>query len=318
MAVIRRRAPAGVRVPLVVALSAACCGLGTGAWAQEPSPAGLRYQPALEVPLTVAGVLGSLGPQLLTDETRSWTCRWCDRGADGGPVLNRLDAAARRHWRWDDVEKAHGWSNSTLALALVVPVGGFVAVRGGVGDGFGEEMLVVLESTALSLAATQGTKYLFRRARPWTRHGQAPPGDRPGSRESMLSFVSGHSSLAFAVAVSTGSLASLRRDEGREWVWIGGLTFAASTAYLRVAADRHYLTDVLAGAAVGAAVGWIVPRMVDRRPDLAGAVPARRERTVPLLAVSLGAGRSGGARSAVVLTGGLHGRGGYLSAAWGF
>ena len=42
-------------------------------------------------------------------------------------------------------------------------------------------------------------------------------------------------------------------------MWATGLTFAAATAYLRVAADKHYFTDVLASAAIGVAVGWAVP-----------------------------------------------------------
>jgi len=39
---------------------------------------------------------------------------------------------------------------------------------------------------------------------------------------------------------------------------IAGLGFAA-TACLRIAADRHYATDVLSGAAVGSAIGFTVP-----------------------------------------------------------
>jgi membrane-associated phospholipid phosphatase len=204
-------------------------------------------------------------------------------------------------------------------LSFVAPTTAFVAARGGFSDGFGDEMLLVLESSALTMALTQGTKYLFRRERPWAHAGEVPEGEHMGSRDSVLSFVSGHSSLAFTLAVSTGSLASLRGDDGKEWVWATGLTFAAATAYLRVAADRHYLTDVLAGAAIGAAVGWAVPRLIDRRESDGGSDEGvARETPVPLFTLALGAGRVGGPRSAVLLTGGVQGGGGFVSAAWGF
>jgi membrane-associated phospholipid phosphatase len=280
---------------------------------------GLRYDPSLDVPLTAAGVAGTLGPKLLTDEDTAWTCRWCDGDAGGRDTLNGLDAWGRRAGRWNDRGRAHAWSNATLALSFAAPVGAFVAARGGFGDGLGEELLLVLESSALTLALTQGTKYLLRRERPWAHAGDPPDGELAGSRDSALSFASGHASLAFAVAVSTGSLASLRKDQGKEWVWATGLGFAAVTGYLRVAADRHYVTDVLAGAAIGAATGWVVPRLIDRRPKDEGSEPSqRRERPVPLVNLTLGRGAALGSGPGLLLTAGLGGGGPFVSATWGF
>jgi membrane-associated phospholipid phosphatase len=289
-----------------------------GLRAQDASSKGLEYRASLDVPLTLAGAAGTLAPRFLTDESKAWTCRWCDRDDRGRDTLNRLDAAARRHWRWDDREKAHKWSNVVLGLSLVGPTAAFAAARGGFGNGFGGEMLIVVEAAALNMAVTQGTKYLLRRERPWAHFDDPPQGQHEGSRDSVLSFASGHSSMAFAFAVSTGSLASLRGDDGKEWVWATGLTAAAATAYLRVAADRHYLTDVLAGAAIGATMGWVVPRIVDRRPDHVVEAAARRPSPpVPVFSVVLGTG--GGPRpGGVLIAGGVHGGGPYVSATWGF
>jgi membrane-associated phospholipid phosphatase len=292
-----------------------------GAAAPAAGSEGLRYEASLDVPLTLVGLAGTAGPRLLTDPTGTLTCRWCDRDDSGTDTLNGFDAGARRHLLWSDREKAHSWSNVTLAASFVVPATAFVAARGSLGDGLGEEILLVLESSALTLALTQGTKYLFRRARPWAHFGDPPAGERLGSPEGALSFASGHASLSFALAVSTGSLASLRGDEGKEWVWVSGLSFAAATGYLRIAADRHYLTDVLAGAALGATVGWVVPRLIDRKPEPVGPEPVARERRetpVPLFSLALGAGRMGGPGSAVIVTGGMQGGGPFVSAIWGF
>ena len=40
-----------------------------------------------------------------------------------------------------------------------------------------------------------------------------------------------------------------------------GFTLAAGVGYLRIAADQHYLTDILVGAAVGGLMGWAIPRI---------------------------------------------------------
>ena len=49
---------------------------------------------------------------------------------------------------------------------------------------------------------------------------------------------------------------------GYRWAplaWGVGGAVAAVTAYLRIAADKHWLTDVIVGAVVGAGIGFAVP-----------------------------------------------------------
>ncbi len=43
------------------------------------------------------------------------------------------------------------------------------------------------------------------------------------------------------------------------WIWGAGLSLAVATAYLRIAADRHYASDVTVGAAIGSLTGFAVP-----------------------------------------------------------
>ena len=42
-------------------------------------------------------------------------------------------------------------------------------------------------------------------------------------------------------------------------VWVLSEGMAAATAYLRVAAGKHFYTDVLTGAIVGSAIGLLIP-----------------------------------------------------------
>jgi membrane-associated phospholipid phosphatase len=98
-----------------------------------------------------------------------------------------------------------------------------------------------LGTTGLALgvtgAATAGLKY-------------AIPETRPDGSD-RKSFPSGHTSLSFAAA------ASLHKRYG----WQAGLpayALASFTGLARVKADKHYVHDVLAGAALGTAGGWLL------------------------------------------------------------
>ena len=56
------------------------------------------------------------------------------------------------------------------------------------------------------------------------------------------------------------------------------MTLAAGVGYLRIASDTHYLTDVLAGAAVGTAFGVLVPSLRfsrEREPATGAVAPGR-------------------------------------------
>jgi len=64
-----------------------------------------------------------------------------------------------------------------------------------------------------------------------------------------FSFHSGHSITAFAVAVSLGSFYP---------TLIAGLLFCAvSVAISRILLGMHFLSDVLAGCAIGAGLGYL-------------------------------------------------------------
>ena len=71
--------------------------------------------------------------------------------------------------------------------------------------------------------------------------------------------------MAFSLATSAGTVASMRKHRLAPLMWVAGLSFATTGAYLRIAADRHYATDVLTGAVVGSAIGFSVPYFAHRQ-----------------------------------------------------
>lgn len=115
---------------------------------------------------------------------------------------------------------------------------------------FVDRMGVHLVAFATMTALTQGLKYTIRERRPDS-----------GGRNS---FPSGHTATAFMGA----ELLRIEYAHISPWIGYAGYAVAATTAYLRVYNNRHYLNDVLAGAAIGIFSSrfatWLYPRAFRR------------------------------------------------------
>jgi len=92
--------------------------------------------------------------------------------------------------------------------------------------------------------------------------------------EENLSFFSGDTAWAFSVASSATTLAYLRGYAAAPWILAGGGTLAVAAGVLRISADMHWATDVLAGAVIGTTIGAGLPLLLhSRKPtELAPAV----------------------------------------------
>lgn len=96
-------------------------------------------------------------------------------------------------------------------------------------------------SLVLAGAATQAGKYALGRPRP----EQSLDADGYTPFSGQVAMPSGHSAVAFALA------ASLADDIHRPWATVGLYGMATAVAWSRVNDNRHWLTDVTAGALVG-------------------------------------------------------------------
>ena len=88
-------------------------------------------------------------------------------------------------------------------------------------------------STAIMAAAVNGLKYTVQRPRPDQSHNN--------------SFPSGHTATAFMTATMLHKEYSWRSP----WFSIGGYTIAAVTGVSRILNNKHWMTDIAAGAAIG-------------------------------------------------------------------
>ena len=157
---------------------------------------------------------------------------------------------------------------SDVALLATGGGAGLLLLRGARGDlaMAREDLTVLAQAVGTAMLVSDWAKVLFHRPRPY-RYDAASAGSA-GTPDAGLSFPSGHTAAAFSAALAYWSIEARRGVAGRHTPEIAALVAgAAVTGALRVAARKHFPTDVLAGAALGAGVGWAVPRLYPvRRP----------------------------------------------------
>jgi len=135
-----------------------------------------------------------------------------------------------------------------------------------------------LETLLLNGGVTYLMKNLFRRTRPFV-YNKDPriPDSLRMSRTARRSFPSGHTSTAFASMVFLATVYGKMNPDSssKDLVWAGCLATASVTGYLRYAAGYHYPSDILAGAALGAFSGWLVPQLHEIDQDGPGGGAAK-------------------------------------------
>jgi membrane-associated phospholipid phosphatase len=245
--------------------------------AEEPSRE-LRHDVAVDA--VVTGALGAvwIGSELLKGRLAPRGCRVCDRHADGSDALNPVDRGVRAALRWERSAVPDVGSYVTgFALSPLAAYGGvaLAAARDGHAAQAGVDALLVTEAVVVAAAVNQVVKLAVGRERPIVH--ALPPSEKARTSQPSdndLSFFSGHTTLAFALAASSGTIASMRGYRLAPLVWTSGLALGVVTGELRIAADRHYFTDVLTGALVGTAIGALVPLVAHPRVEAPGQPPA--------------------------------------------
>lgn len=222
--------------------------------AQQLAPPAARFRASLAPAALSLGTTSALwiAAHVWRDQLPHATCAPCDAsrlwGVDrsilgpvrGGPALA---------------------SDVTLAVA-VAGAGTLLASGNGSSATRGGDLAVFAQALSATGALASWAKVAFHRPRP-VRYlaGAASPLDAGDG----LSFPSGHASMAFAAAAAYASIQHRRGGAVPRTATALLVSAAATTAVLRVSARRHFPTDVVAGAVLGSAVGWIVPAVYPLR-----------------------------------------------------
>ena len=170
-----------------------------------------------------------------------------------GQIPPGFDLNLRDSLVWDNTSTATTFSDVLLIAlvtsALVLPPledWSFSRPRG-------NAVMVALEAFSTVDLVTYAFKHLARRQRPLENIA--------GEDAGYGSFFSGHTSMSFAAATLLTVYAYEFEWLSDEWRWViptASYLGAGAVGYFRVAGDRHWMSDVLIGSAVGTGISYLV------------------------------------------------------------
>lgn len=253
---------------------AACLAIsGWCAIARAEPPHELRHDVATDATVAVTSIVLIVSSEMGKGSLAPATCSWCDDD------LNGADRGIRSAVKWENTKLAARISDGFgLIGAPLVNFGTLFAVGrdGGARSESGVDALLLLEAVSVSGVVNEVVKLSVGRERPFVHALPASEKSKtPHPADNNLSFYSGHTSATMTMAAAGGTIATLRGYRLAPLVWGTGAAISAITGWLRIAADKHYFTDVLAGAAIGAAVGILLPVAFHGRHDESAAAQPR-------------------------------------------
>jgi len=118
------------------------------------------------------------------------------------------------------------------------------------------------ETFFITTGITLLIKTTVKRNRPFVYNAAAPLGKKT-TRNARTAFLSGHTSISAANSFFAAKIFSDYYPDSK-WkpvVWTTAAVVPAITGYLRIRAGKHFPTDTIAGYALGAAVGVLIPHL---------------------------------------------------------
>lgn len=260
-------------------------------WPRPAHESPLALFPAVDFPLTIGAVAAGLVPEVLKGELKGPHCGlMCDpadvNALDRSVIGNRSVAAAKAS---DALLYSLMAAPFVIDLIDALATGARSGQRGAMraaARGWATDLVILGEVLAVNFLVTNVVKQAVMRPRPLVYDPAVDGSTRLGA-DAALSFFSGHSSTTFAMATAYSILFMKRHPDHPGWyvpMFIVTEGLAAATAVLRTQAGKHFYTDVLAGAVVGASIGALIPLVHLRRP---GSGPGRAPAPASASALSL-------------------------------
>ena len=196
--------------------------------------------------------------------------------------VNSFDRSATYNWS----PSAADLSDILLLTSVLSPL--LLFSSSAVWDDGGTYTVMYLENVIWSFSLSHLAKGTITRYRPYVYNDEVPEEEKLGP-DATLSFFSGHSTHAFSSAVFLSTtFANYNPDSSlKPYVWGTSLLLAAAVGYLRFDAGMHYPTDILTGAIVGSAIGFLIPLIHEKEVNGSSPVPAKISSN-NLFAISIG------------------------------
>ncbi len=192
----------------------------------------------------------------------------------GSLLISQIEVDTKHRWRseliWGDEWVRGRYSRSAAQASDVLGLLTFASpiamvVGQGIDKSLAHRGVVYAETLSASWLLNTTAKYVVQRPRPYaySTDPNIVTMTAQQRRISHLSFYSGHASSSFTAAVAGSYLyAAQSSDEtSRALFWGFELALASATANLRVRAGKHFFSDIIMGAIVGAGMGLAIPRL---------------------------------------------------------
>lgn len=162
-----------------------------------------------------------------------------------------MDSSMRSFFVWDTSSLGAASVSSDITLLLLVSQVAWVPFA--IQVPYLNGAVVLGESLLSTWLISSLVKIISGRERPYAYYGTKP--DK--GVDDNYSFLSGHASISFAAATTGSLMLSEKFPKLKPLIFTISFLLAGATAYFRMAGDQHYFTDVLAGAVLGAGMGFI-------------------------------------------------------------
>jgi membrane-associated phospholipid phosphatase len=208
-----------------------------------------RIEPWVDGPVLGISALGAGLPLVFETQLidKSCDCRREDVNRFDRPVIGNNSKTAGMA------------SHLLVGVALVVPVV-YDRVDVGWNKTFLEDMVVYTEVLSVTSALGNIARFGAQRPRP-TAYIQPQP---VTADQEFESFYSGHTANIMAGLTSASMMYTYRHGPS-VWPWVMTGVATLTQGGLRLAAGRHFYTDVIMGIAVGALTGTTIPMLHHRK-----------------------------------------------------
>jgi membrane-associated phospholipid phosphatase len=168
-------------------------------------------------------------------------------------ALGMMVAAPFLNEGWHHFEQKQEWSTTQRAL------------------------VTSLEAYSVTGLLVVANKNLFQRPRPYSYECAGDPHYDKNcfQPDATMSFFSGHTAFAFTGAGLVCSFEQEFRNPDsaifENPACLGAIGISSTVGLMRIRADKHFLTDVLAGAVIGFSSGYFLPKLLHKtKPSIYG------------------------------------------------